>query len=227
METGPAVRALFDEGQIVNDATGDSTAKRLKTEWEKNGPHFGSLLARLDLDRQLAWEAYEKLRKKLVTYFQRRGHPLDAEELAEETLDRIARNPEVGKIETVNAFALAVARNVRREAFRKTPPKVSIEQSEDFPGRDENPEHTILTAIDSKHRLECFLQCMRRLAPKERSLILSYYPAENDDLEARRQRLAESLRIDSAALRARLARGRQKLEQCCSECYRRPAKHSA
>jgi RNA polymerase sigma factor (sigma-70 family) len=216
---------MSHKDQIVNDATDDSTAKQLKPAWERSGLHFNLLLARLDQDRRLAWDAYEQLRRKLVTFFQRRGNHLEAEELADETLDRLARNPEVSRIETVSTFALAIARNVRKEAFRKTPPKIPIEQNEDFPGQDDNPERTILTAIDSRQKLDCFLQCMRGLAPKERQLIFSYYPSESDDLEGRRQRLAESLGIDAAALRARLARGRQKLEQCCSECYRKPVRY--
>jgi|SRR5579872_1293294 len=181
---------------------------------EANPEDFKRLLARLDADPTVAWQAYYNLRRKLVVFFEHNRH-VDAEELAEEALDRIAKKADSYEIENVAEFAFGVARNLRRESFRQTVAKVPIEDMQgELPAKDGDPEKTIVEGIDTKRNLQLFRKCLNQLEPRDRQLILAYYPPESENLEQQRQELAESLGINGGALRTRMARLREKLEEC-------------
>lgn len=191
---------------------------------EANPEEFKRLLARLDPDPKAAWAAYYALRQKLVVFFEHNRHT-EAEELAEEALDRIAKKTESYEIENVAEFAFGVARNLRREAFRQTAGKVSITDREtDIASKEDDPESAIVESIDAQRNVQVFRGCLRQLPPTERELILAYYPMDSENLEQRRQELAESLGISAGALRTRMARLREKLEQCFQNGGCEPAK---
>src|ERR1700730_14314988 len=83
--------------------------------------HFLRLLARLSPDREQAWQEYACLRQKLVMFFE--PH-LEAEDLAEAVLDRIAKKEDSYGISNVAEFAFGVARNLRNETYRKDSARV-------------------------------------------------------------------------------------------------------
>jgi len=186
---------------------------------------FHRLLARLDPDPVRASEAYEKLRQQLVRFFSKDQSHSDAEALADTALDEVAKKPDSYEIRNVAEFAIGVARYVRLENYRRSSGTAHLADGQDFRGRDEDPEHTVLQGIDADRKLHCFLQCMEGLQPEERWLILEYYPAENRNLEERRRRLAETLGIDAGALTSRMNRLRGKLVRCCLSCYTRAIKN--
>ena len=67
---------------------------------------FFRLLARLNTDPVLAGEEYEKLRARLMYFFERKGCRIPAE-LTDETINRIARKMEEGlEIEDLFRFSL-------------------------------------------------------------------------------------------------------------------------
>ena len=71
---------------------------------------FFRLLARLSADPMLAGEEYEKLRARLMYFFERKGCRIPAE-LTDETINRIARKMEEGlEIEDLFKFSYGVAR---------------------------------------------------------------------------------------------------------------------
>src|SRR2546422_8938750 len=79
---------------------------------------FSRLLARLNADPMLAGEEYEKLRARLIYFFERKGCRIPAE-LSDETINRIARRVEEGlEIEDVFKFSYGVARLVMLEHWR-------------------------------------------------------------------------------------------------------------
>src|SRR4030095_10816367 len=79
---------------------------------------FLRLLARLNTDPTLAGEEYEKLRARLIYFFERKGCRTPAE-LSDETINRIARKVEEGlEIEDVFKFSYGVARLVLLEHWR-------------------------------------------------------------------------------------------------------------
>jgi DNA-directed RNA polymerase specialized sigma24 family protein len=198
----------------MNDAPGT------KRKRETNAEDFRRLLARLDSDPAQAWQAYDTLRQKLVMFF-RYHFGLQAEELAEEVLDRIAKKSDSQEIANVAEFALGVARNLRKEAFRRAllihPSDVATAEEGRHPQPD--PEDVIISSIDAQRKLECLLKCMRRLDAEDRRLLFQYYPSErSDELEEQRLELARKHRLNMSALRTRMARLRDKMEKCFERC---------
>jgi hypothetical protein len=62
---------------------------------------------------------------------------------------------------------------------------------------------------------------MRNFSSEERQLILEYHPVESDGLEEGRQKLAEMLGINGAALRTRVSRLKRRLDECFRACCAR------
>jgi DNA-directed RNA polymerase specialized sigma24 family protein len=186
---------------------------------------FRNLLARLDPDPALAWQAYEELRKKLRAYFEN-NHLFDSDELAEEVLDRIAEKADVHALKNIAEFAFGVARNLRKEHLRQSSLRVELPTLEPFQDTrsGEDPETAMINRIDGKRKHECFRNCMGALSPAERDLIGRYFPPETSNLEEERRRFASYLGISSGALRTRMARIREKLEEEFERAYRRPVR---
>jgi DNA-directed RNA polymerase specialized sigma24 family protein len=175
---------------------------------------FRALLTRLDPDPARAWLAHEELRKKLIAYFEH-NHHFEAEELAEEVLKRIARRPDLQTLKNVVQFAFGVARNLRKENFRKTSMRAEVldmESIADQRGGGGSMEEALVNYISAKRKLQCFQRCIENLSAGEREIVRRYYPAENDDLEGRRLTLAADLGINVSALRTRIAGIKEKLQ---------------
>src|SRR5687767_9506003 len=86
---------------------------------------FEFLLERLDADREAAGQKYEGLRRKLIKFFEwNRCGPV--EDLADETLDRVARRLARDDVEDVLRFAWGVAQYVRQESARRTRREVAL-----------------------------------------------------------------------------------------------------
>ncbi|HLJ26128.1 MAG TPA: hypothetical protein VKY85_05420 [Candidatus Angelobacter sp.] len=186
---------------------------------EQNAPaiELQRLLARLDSDEGRAWQEYEKLRQKLVMFFEPR---LEASELAEEVLDRIACKADSYEIINVVEFAFGVARNLRKESFHGSSTLVHLVGDEHLIAGCGNPETDFFDASDFARKRECFSYCLQQLSPEDRQLILEYYPPDDKDLEQRRRRLAAETGLNWGTLRTRMVRLRNRLAECCTRCYR-------
>ena len=79
------------------------------------GEDLDKFLARLDPDRERAGVKYQNLHRKLVKLFEWRSAPC-AENLADETIDRVARKLDKVDIHDVILYALGVAHNVLKES---------------------------------------------------------------------------------------------------------------
>ncbi len=180
--------------------------------------HLLRLLARLSPQRERAWQEYASLRKKLVMFFEPHA---EAEELAEDVLDRIARKEDSYQIINVAEFAFGVARNLRKEMYRRDSARVSATDDGSFPVEQSGPESGLIASIDSEKKKRCFFICMQQLSAEERRLILEYFPDDEEPPDERRQKLAAELKISSGALRTRMTRLRERLEHCCGRCISR------
>jgi DNA-directed RNA polymerase specialized sigma24 family protein len=184
---------------------------------------FESLLLRLDTDRESAGQKYERLRRKLIKFFEwSRCFP--AEDLADETLDRVARRVGREDVGRVLPFAWGVANHVRRESGRRTRRLVALP---DLPGREvprpeEDVESDLHDRLLNELRVRCLEACLRRLAPEDRDLFLAYYEAR-EDRSAHRLRLAAAAGLTIQGLRVRVNRLREKLEGCVSRGIAPPA----
>src|SRR5437763_8216647 len=127
---------------------------------------FDYLLAWLDADRERAGEKYEYIRRRLIKIFTCRGRH-DAEELADETINRVTLKAPVVSKDYVGDPALyfyAVAQKVFLESLRKHP---AAPPPPPAPDSDE---------VEQQH--ECLERCMERLSRDNRELVLEYYRNE-------------------------------------------------
>jgi DNA-directed RNA polymerase specialized sigma24 family protein len=167
--------------------------------WTLTAQAFDRLLGTLNPDRESAAAAYEALRERLIGLLRWWG-AAQPEDLADETLDRVARKLETG-VEvpdgSLGAFVRGVARRVFYEWTRRPRPEhIAIEVATTAAGDD----HTALTQLDG---------CLDRLAPEDRRLLLRYY-GEGRAADVRRQ-LAGELGLSLTALRIRAHRLRARV----------------
>jgi RNA polymerase sigma factor (sigma-70 family) len=167
---------------------------------------FDLLLSFLDTDREQAGRCYEELRIKLVKIFTCRGC-MTPEDLADETFNRVSKKVS----EIINSYVgdprlyfYGVARNVFLESVRKRPHVPPM------------PEPTSTEQKEAEQ--ECLDQCMQKLTPTNRRLILEYYSGDRREKIERRKALAERLGIAPNALRIRAHRIRGSLAKCVFEC---------
>jgi len=171
-----------------------------KREWVLSQEAFHAFLACLDPDRTRAGEKYEALRRKLITFFHNRDCP-EAEDLADETIDRVTRRLGEVEVHDLPKFVLGVARRVASEKHRDPAP----------------PRRAPLPAAVPEEGLAALDQCLERLAAEERALILEYYRYEMSRKVRFREAMAAALGITTAALRVRAYRIRQQLQKCVAE----------
>jgi len=180
-----------------------SAAKHLKDLKQQD---FDRLLNWLDADREGAGLLYEKIRWRLVTILASRGCVL-AEELADETIDRVARR--IADIEQTyvgdkSIYFLGVMNNVHHEYLRRPAAPHLIDTSDNVETRE---------AIHL-----CLDNCLENLAPYARQLIERYYAADKKAKIDLRKVIARELGIKPATLRLRALRIREKLQTCIEKC---------
>jgi DNA-directed RNA polymerase specialized sigma24 family protein len=179
----------------------------MKTHSNLTEEQFRRLLAWLGPDADAAGERYEFIRQGLITFFVNR-RCLDAEDLADETINRVAEKLEwladsyEGEPER---YFYGVAKNVFLEYVRRKRLPDSAARPPDAPAPLTEVYHACLEA------------CLKRLTPENRELILAYYAAKTQKAGARRK-LREQLSINAGALRARTFRVRAMLEKCVRDC---------
>jgi len=180
-----------------------SPAKHLKDLRQED---FDRLLDWLDADREQAGVIYERIRWRLVAILASRGC-LTPEEVADETIDRVARRV----VDIRNTYTgdkaiyfLGVMNNVHHEYLRRPSLPRLVE-----------PEENI-EAKERTHR--CLDQCLDKLAPYSRQLIERYYTENKQAKIDLRKRIARELGIKATTLRLRALRIREKLQTCIEHC---------
>jgi len=169
---------------------------------------FDSLLAWLDPDRDRAARKYEQIRQRLIRLFTCRGRP-DAEELADETINRVTHKASQIAGEYVgdpSLYFYGVAQKVFLESLRNRPPRSPVPPP--APERSEEAER----------EYECLERCMQELSPASRELVLEYYRDDGRAKINHRKELAGRLGIAQNALRIRVHRIRATLQECVRRC---------
>jgi DNA-directed RNA polymerase specialized sigma24 family protein len=178
------------------------------------------LLLRLDPDGARAWEKYEGIRRRLAKFFEW-NQCTGPEDLADEVLDRVAAKSDSEEIREVDRYCFGVARFVCLESHKKMQRET---HTEDFSGgenalpdaRDRSAE--IMDRLDQDRRIACLRQCLTRLLPGDRDLVIQYYSAEDEKQKTFRRELAERVGLKLGTLRVRTNRLREQLEQCVKPC---------
>jgi DNA-directed RNA polymerase specialized sigma24 family protein len=189
--------------------------RRTDAERSISAEGLARLLARLHPDADRAAREYEQLRRTLVRFFDWRGG-WPPEECADEALDRLARKLEADTaVEDVRNYAHGIARLVLLE-WRRRPVASSIAEAPDLATVPAEPDET----GDRLH--ECFDRCLAEIPGDNRSLVLGYYEGDRDAKIANRRRLASTHGLSENALRSRVQRVRDRLEQCVQTCVAIP-----
>jgi RNA polymerase sigma factor (sigma-70 family) len=181
--------------------------------WTLTPQAFERLLGRLAAEPEAGAREYDAIRRKLVLFFTMRG-TTDAEELADEALDRLARRLDEGEpVDNVRAYVVGVAKRVIMEDARRR-------------GRERayvDGHHAIAAPADTdderaERRSECLERCLGELPADSRALIVDYYRGDGAAYLKERKALAERLGVSYVALKTRAHRVRNRLEECLREC---------
>ena|SRR5438552_6889644 len=180
-----------------------SPAKKLHVPGQDE---FDRLLSWLDPDPHRAGLAYEKVRWRLVAILASRGCA-SSEELADETIDRVARRVIDIRDSYVGdkaIYFLGVMNNVHHEYLKRPMMPRPPEGDDDA----EKKEKT--------HR--CLEKCLDKLAGNSRQMIERYYAGDKQAKIDLRKRIAQEFGITLNTLRLRALRIREKLQVCIEKC---------
>jgi DNA-directed RNA polymerase specialized sigma24 family protein len=163
-------------------------------------------LASLDANRELAGDRYERIRRKMLVLFERRGCE-HADRLADEVMDRAARKIHGGAaVPAVERYCYGIARVMVLEARAALRRRQHAFEHFNF-------SRTAPTDTEEVEAHLCRLECaLQTLSESERELILAYYEGEGGDRISYRRALAERYGIPGNALRIRAHRVRVKLQ---------------
>ena len=197
-----------------------STAHKQNRSAELREQTFRRLLAWLDQGVATNGQSYLAIRQRLLGYFDRKNC-LNADELADETLNRVARrlDEEGGNIETETPakYCYIVARFVFMEHLRANEKEIAAldyvsHQANAISSEDQDRKEKLL---------ECLDRCATKLESSHRELIFGYYVGEQRVKIENRRSLAQTLGITVNALSIRACRIRDRLEDCVRECVSR------
>jgi DNA-directed RNA polymerase specialized sigma24 family protein len=172
---------------------------------------FGRFLRWLSEDDELAVREYERIRKKLTSFFIHKGCT-DADNLFDKTVDIVVRKIEsCAQYSNPLAYCYGVARNVWYEDTRERK-LVAID------GDIASFEHP-----DPKVReleLQCLDRCLTQLSSGDREIIVQYHAGHGrDKIEARKLLAAGT--GGTNVLRIRMCRIRKELRICVVACIKR------
>jgi len=175
--------------------------------WQLQQPAFELLLRELSADRERAAAEYERLRFRLIKFFQWQGC-VEPEVFADCTLDRLARRLEEGvHPEPLYGYCQGIARMLLLEAQRERELHASALNHAAI-------LQTSAPLSGDPVLLDELLKCLDRLSAESRRLVLDYYQGEKQAMIDRRKALAEGLGIPINALRLRVNRIRNQLQNC-------------
>jgi RNA polymerase sigma factor (sigma-70 family) len=181
----------------------------MKKDWILTQEDFDALLEWLDPNRDEAGRKYEDIRLRLIKIFTCRGC-LEPEDLADETINRVSNRLSEIRRDYVGdpaRYFYGVANKLLYEYQRRKLPPAP-------PPPDES---------DHKEReFECLEECIEKLAPDQRALVVGYYQEEKRTKINNRKQLADKLGIALNALRIRAHRIRTSLYKCVQNCVEQP-----
>jgi DNA-directed RNA polymerase specialized sigma24 family protein len=194
------VPSLKEQGDSLKPM---SSAPKLKDLQQTD---FDRLLSWLDADPEHAGELYEKIRWRLIAILASRGCRVP-EELADETIDRVARrlnDIQATYVGDKSLYFLGVMNNVHHEYLKR--PRLTELAT------------TPADAMVREQTYVCLDKCIEKLTPHAREIIEQYYAADKRAKINLRKRIAAALGISNSNLRLRALRIRAKLQTCIEHC---------
>jgi len=187
--------------------------------WTLNSASFDKLLSELDADRNLAGTAYERLRLRLVRFFDWHGCAFP-EELSDETFDRVARRLAEGEfVINLPRYCFGVARRLLWEVLGRHGLQPALWMPKNH--AQNLAEERFYTAARYKSQesrarelqFACLEASLQQLTPADRELVLHYYETDACTRIDQRAALAERLGISLNALRVSVYRVREELKR--------------
>jgi DNA-directed RNA polymerase specialized sigma24 family protein len=184
---------------------------------------FTRLLEWLDDGTDSQGGSYLEMRRRLVSYFDRRNR-LSADELADETLNRVGRTLENSTIAITPParYCYVVARFVLLEDYRREHMHVRLDDeprgSDASTPRAVEPPSPGEGPSIGERRMDCLERCLETLKPGQRELVIEYYRDARRQKIERRRDLAVRLGVTMNALAIRACRIRGALEACVEAC---------
>lgn len=190
----------------------------MSKRWELTGEALDGLLTWLDPDREQAGRKYEHIRKSLIKIFAWRGCA-EAEDLADETINRVARKvPEIASTYQGNPalYFYGVGRRLfleyQKQQLRRVPQEPDAESATTITIEEE------ASAAELERRHECLEQCLQKLSESNRELIRAYYQRDLQTKGDSRSEQARRLDVSAGALRVKAHRLRAALLDCIRDC---------
>ena len=212
---------IWPSGDVTDPAT---TKPELKKNWSLTENSFHQLLNWLDHREDSGGEKYLEMRRRLVSYFDRKNC-ISPDELADETLNRVARRlEEEGSIEGASPahYCYIVAKFIFLEYLRRNErTQVGIDATSPLPDPSLSPSVILEQRREDENeekRLNCLEQCLKGLELQNRELIIRYYQGDQRAKIDNRRALASAAGITMNALGIRVCRIRDKLETCVCRC---------
>jgi RNA polymerase sigma factor (sigma-70 family) len=192
----------------------------MKEDWQLTEEDFNRFLGWLDADRDKAAQTYEKMRRNLITLFNKRGCHL-SEDLADESFDRVIRRlpkmPDCQKVVPA-AYIITVAKNLYLEFVVERSKKAPLPETDRSDLQSPAPGNS----GDFDDRVfDCLEECLGKLPPESRRLIVDYYLHSKRAKIDNRKKIAEEWGLSFNALRIRAHRIRDSLRQCLDQCLER------
>jgi DNA-directed RNA polymerase specialized sigma24 family protein len=191
---------------------------------DSDPPTAGDKLLRFfDSDPVIAAEKLINCRKKLVLRFAAERCS-DAEDLADETLERVLEVLNRGEKQittTIEAYISGFATHVLQEYWRRrTLKEVSVDDlSPAIEPRTISLEELELAFSQEEDLWNCLKRCLDELPQTDREILLRYYDTElGQKLKHVREQMMHSLRLTSSQLRKRTFTLRATLEACIKDC---------
>jgi DNA-directed RNA polymerase specialized sigma24 family protein len=188
---------------------------------------FDRLLAWLDDGTESHGERYLEMRRRLVSYFDRRNRPA-TDELADETLNRVARTLEQGGVIATRPparYCYIIAKFVLFEDLRRERRHVALDETTISVDRRSFVADLAEDYALREQRLDCLDRCLELLEPEQRKLIVEYYRDTGRQKIERRRALADRLGISMNALAIRASRIRDTLLTYMAECRNARRRH--
>lgn len=173
---------------------------------------FDNLLAWLDPDREQAGVRYERIRQTLVKVCGWQGCG-DAEEMADEVIDRVTRKvPDLMASYTGDPalYFYGVAKKLVLEHRRRNLGQSSVQDTRNLVATVEIHE--------DDPRYQCLDKCVENLTPQHRDLVLKYYQEEKQAKIDFRREIAQKMGLEVKNLRVRMFRIRIFLHKCIQDC---------
>lgn len=182
---------------------------------------FSRLLEWLDDGVGSQGERYFEMRRRLVSYFDRRNRP-SADDLAGETLSRIGRTLEKDGATAITPparYCYVVAKSVLLEDVRCESldvalgePRIVVASAAHGVAPHEPGEGLTIEG----QRLERVGRCLQELKREQRQFVVDYYRGTGRQTIERRRDMAKGLGLTLDALGIRASRIRRSLEACAA-----------